>query len=156
MPFVTLVSLVLLGGVVGLLCFNTQMQQASFAATSLEAQSDNLAAREQTLHDELQNLRDPQNLAAAGRRRPGWSWPQSSCTVRLAAQTTDAGLRAGHRATTPRRSWPRAAEEAARCSTPTPIVVTVPPPPAAGTGRRPPRHHGGRGGQQGQRDTARG
>ncbi|MDX6373304.1 MAG: hypothetical protein QOD98_2292, partial [Nocardioidaceae bacterium] len=28
MPFVTLVSLVLLGGVVGLLCFNTQMQQA--------------------------------------------------------------------------------------------------------------------------------
>ena len=33
MPFVTLVSLVLLGGVVGLLCFNTQMQQASFAAT---------------------------------------------------------------------------------------------------------------------------
>ena len=32
MPFVTLVSLILLGGVVGLLCFNTQMQQASFAA----------------------------------------------------------------------------------------------------------------------------
>ena len=33
MPFVTLVSVVLLGGIVGLLCFNTQMQQASFAAT---------------------------------------------------------------------------------------------------------------------------
>ena len=36
MPFVTLVSLVLLGGVVGLLCFNTQMQQASFAAATDE------------------------------------------------------------------------------------------------------------------------
>ena len=36
MPFVLLVSLVLLGGVVGLLLFNTSMQQASFAATSLE------------------------------------------------------------------------------------------------------------------------
>ena len=33
----TLVSLVLVGGVVGLLFFNTSMQQASFAATALEA-----------------------------------------------------------------------------------------------------------------------
>ena len=36
----TLVSLVLLGGVVGLLLFNTSMQQASFAATALEQQAD--------------------------------------------------------------------------------------------------------------------
>ena len=39
-PFVTLVSLVLVGGVVGLLLFNTSMQQASFAAASLEDQAD--------------------------------------------------------------------------------------------------------------------
>ena len=32
-PFMTLVSLVLISGVVGLLLFNTSMQQASFAAT---------------------------------------------------------------------------------------------------------------------------
>ena len=58
MPFVTLVSVVLLGGIVGLLCFNTQMQQASFAATTLEERASNLSAREQTLHSELQALRD--------------------------------------------------------------------------------------------------
>ena len=43
-PFVTLVSLLLLGGVVGLLLFNTSMQQASFAATSLEGQASTLDA----------------------------------------------------------------------------------------------------------------
>ncbi|WKN50080.1 hypothetical protein [Nocardioides sp. Arc9.136] len=63
-PFVTLVSLVLLGGVVGLLLFNTQMQQASFAATALEQQAGNLAAREQTLTMEIERLRDPQTIAA--------------------------------------------------------------------------------------------
>ncbi len=48
-PFVTLVSLVLVGGIVGLLLFNTSMQQASFAASVGEGQADTLAAREQTL-----------------------------------------------------------------------------------------------------------
>ena len=50
-PFVTLVSLLLLGGVVGLLMFNTTMQQTSFAATALEEQAGDLTAREQTLAD---------------------------------------------------------------------------------------------------------
>ena len=111
MPFVTLVSLVLLGGVVGLLCFNTQMQQASFAATSLEAQSGNLAAREQTLHDELQALRNPQNLAAQA-QAAGMVVPQSSCTVQLAAKTTDERLRARDRRQHPAAAGP-SAEEAA-------------------------------------------
>jgi cell division protein FtsB len=62
-PFVTLVSLVLLGGVIGLLLFNTSMQQASFAATSLEQQAQTLAAREQTLQMELDELRNPQRVA---------------------------------------------------------------------------------------------
>ncbi len=62
-PFVTLVSLVLVAGIVGLLLFNTSMQQASFAAASLEAQADTLAAREQTLRMELDELRDPQRVA---------------------------------------------------------------------------------------------
>jgi cell division protein FtsB len=64
-PFVTLVSLVLVGGVVGLLLFNTSMQQASFAATSLEEQARVLTAREQTLRMELDDLRDPQRVAEA-------------------------------------------------------------------------------------------
>ena len=62
-PFVTLVSMVLVAGVVGLLLFNTSMQQASFAASSLESQADNLAAREQTLRMELDELRNPQGVA---------------------------------------------------------------------------------------------
>ena len=64
LPFVALVSLVLLGGVVGLLLFNTSMQQASFAATSLEEQARVLSAREQTLQMEIDALRDPQHVAA--------------------------------------------------------------------------------------------
>jgi len=68
-PFVTLVSLILLGGVVGLLLFNTSMQQASFAATALEDQANNLSAREQTLQMELERLRDPQRVAEAAKRQ---------------------------------------------------------------------------------------
>src|SRR4051794_712755 len=82
MPFVTLVSLVLLGGVVGLLCFNTQMQQASFAATSLETEANNLAARQQTLHSELQTLNAPRPPAAQAQSR-GMVVGESPCPARL-------------------------------------------------------------------------
>ena len=68
-PFVTLVSVLLLGGVVGLLLFNTSMQQASFSATELEDQATNLSAREQTLQMELERLRDPQRVAEAAKRQ---------------------------------------------------------------------------------------
>ena len=66
-PFVSLVTLVLLGGVVGLLLFNTSMQQASFATTALEGQASNLAARQQTLQAELEELRSPQHVAQTAR-----------------------------------------------------------------------------------------
>ena len=62
-PFVTLVSLVLVAGIVGLLLFNTSMQQASFSASSLQSEADTLAAREQTLRMELDELRNPQRVA---------------------------------------------------------------------------------------------
>ncbi|HEY0948672.1 hypothetical protein [Nocardioides sp.] len=65
MPFVALVTMVLLGGVVGLLLFNTSMQQSSFAATALESQATTLAAREQSLQMDLDRLRDPQRIATA-------------------------------------------------------------------------------------------
>ncbi|GAB3197051.1 hypothetical protein GCM10027062_07810 [Nocardioides hungaricus] len=68
MPFVALVSMVLLGGVVGLLLFNTSMQQASFAATALEGQATTLAARQQALQMDLDRLRDPQRIAGAAVR----------------------------------------------------------------------------------------
>lgn len=146
MPFVTLVSLVLLGGVVGLLCFNTQMQQASFAATSLEAQSDNLAAREQTLQDELQTLRNPQNLATQA-QAAGMVVPQSACTLRLAAKTTESGCAPATPENTP-PLLPRP-QKMPPVLDPAPIVVTLPPVPGSGSGR-----DGGRGGQNGRHDTA--
>jgi hypothetical protein len=65
---VILVSLVLLGGVVGLLVFNTQMQQVSFAATAMEQRAAELNARQQQLQLELDELRDPQRVALQARR----------------------------------------------------------------------------------------
>ena len=50
-PFLLVVSMVAVGGIVGLLLFNTSMQQASFAATSLQHQADTLLARQQTPAD---------------------------------------------------------------------------------------------------------
>ncbi len=145
MPFVTLVSLVLLGGVVGLLCFNTQMQQASFAATTLEEQATNLAAREQTLHDELQDLRSPQHLASLA-QTAGMVVPESSCTMRLAAGTTEQDCMPASAANTPRLlAQP---PKKPHVLNPDPFVVLVPP--AAGTGNA--RKHN----QHGQHDTARG
>lgn len=67
-PFAILVGLVLLGGVVGLLMFNTHMQQNSFAVTAQQARASQLHAREQQLRLELDRLRDPQALAVAARR----------------------------------------------------------------------------------------
>ncbi|HET8718214.1 MAG TPA: hypothetical protein VFM50_10745 [Nocardioidaceae bacterium] len=67
-PFVTLVSLLLMGGVVGLLLFNTSMQQASFTATSLEETATTLDAREQALEMQLHQLRDPQRVAERAKK----------------------------------------------------------------------------------------
>jgi hypothetical protein len=66
-PFVALVSLLLVSGVAGLLMFNTSMQQSSFTATALEQQSQILAAKEQSLRMELERLRDPQRVAQSAR-----------------------------------------------------------------------------------------
>lgn len=62
-PFISLVSLLLLGGVIGLLLFNTSMQQSSFTATSLEQRATLLSARQEALGMELEALRDPQVIA---------------------------------------------------------------------------------------------
>jgi hypothetical protein len=147
MPFVALVSLVLLGGVVGLLCFNTQMQQASFAATSLETESDNLAAREQTLHSELQALNDPQQLAAKAQGL-GMVVGEGPCTVRLAAGTTDSSCAPATADNTP----PLLGQPPKKPHVldPDPIVVMVPSTDGSGAGGH---AHGGR---HARRDTGRG
>lgn len=62
-PFLVLVTLLLVGGVVGLLLFNTSMQQAAFTATQLEQQARDLEARQEALAMQLDDLRDPQRIA---------------------------------------------------------------------------------------------
>lgn len=66
-PFVVLVLAILGAGVVGLLMFNTHMQQTSFYATKLQHRADALVARQQMLDMELETLRDPQRVALAAR-----------------------------------------------------------------------------------------
>ena len=67
-PFVIVVATVLLVGVVGLLMFNTSMQQQSFAAAELEEKQDVLRAEQQQLQMELDRLRDPQRVAQEAQR----------------------------------------------------------------------------------------
>jgi cell division protein FtsB len=81
-PFVVLVSLLLIGGVAGLLLFNTQMQQVSFTATSLEQQAQILDAREQSLKLQLESLRDPQRVAVQAREM-GMVPPANPAFLRL-------------------------------------------------------------------------
>lgn len=67
-PFIALMTFVMVAGVVGLLMFNTSMQQASFAASSLEEQASALTSRQESLRSELEDLRDPQRVAESAQR----------------------------------------------------------------------------------------
>ena len=81
-PFAVLVLVMLAAGVVGLLMFNTNMQQASFKATALQERVNVLTAKEQALDMELDKLRDPQNLAEAAKAL-GMVAPSQPAFVRL-------------------------------------------------------------------------
>ena len=131
MPFVTLVSVVLLGGIIGLLCFNTQMQQASFTAATLEERAANLSAREQTLHSELQALRDPQHVAVLA-TRAGMVAPVDACTVRLGAGLAPGTCTPANRDHTPNPFSPAPPKPAVL--DPAPVVVEVQAPAGSGAG----------------------
>jgi len=67
-PFVMLISALLLGGVLGLLLFNTSMQQASFRETALTQQARDLAAQQEALQLKLDQLADPHRIARQAQR----------------------------------------------------------------------------------------
>ena len=148
MPFVTLVSVVLLGGIVGLLCFNTQMQQASFAATTLEERAANLTAREQTLHTELQALRDPQHVAVLA-AQAGMVAPLDACTLTLGGAAAADTCTPATRGNTPNPLPPAPPKPAAL--DPAPVIVTVQAPPDATPARNKNKNK-----NQQARDTGRG
>jgi len=81
-PFVALVSLLLVGGVAGLLFFNTSMQQVSFTATRLEDRAERIAAERQGLQMELDQLRDPQRVALQAKEM-GMVPPAGPAFIRL-------------------------------------------------------------------------
>jgi cell division protein FtsB len=81
-PFAVLVIAMLAAGVVGLLTFNTNMQQASFKATALQNEAASLSAKQQSLNMELDQLRDPQRLAVAAKAL-GMVAPAQPAFVRL-------------------------------------------------------------------------
>ena len=81
-PFVVLIGAILAIGVVGLLMFNTHMQQGAFTVTDLQQKADALAAKKQGLDMELADLRDPQALAIRGRNL-GMVSPEDPAFVRL-------------------------------------------------------------------------
>ncbi|MCW2771900.1 MAG: hypothetical protein JWN91_226 [Nocardioides sp.] len=122
-PFVALVTIVLLGGVVGLLLFNTSMQQASFAATALEGQADTLAARQQALQMDLDRLRNPQRIADKAQRL-GMIQAGNPAFVQLGTGEVSGQPSAGDPAV-PFRIWPTITKPAVL--NPRPHVVIVPP-----------------------------
>ncbi|HET7358390.1 MAG TPA: hypothetical protein VFJ09_17130 [Nocardioidaceae bacterium] len=131
-PFLALVSLLLVGGVAGLLLFNTSLQQASFTATSLEQRANLLDAKAQALQMQLARLRAPQRLAERARHL-GMVPPGSPAFIQLSdgavlgkpkpAVSTDS-----FRITPPPVGKPADLR-------PPPIVVTLPPPADPPTGR---------------------
>lgn len=132
-PFVILVIAMLAGGVVGLLMFNTSMQQRSFQATALEHRMNELTAREQSLSMQLDGLRDPQHLAAAAKKL-GMVAPAQPAFVRLGngrvlGNATPAGPDGAL------RIYPLPPAKPSALS-PRPLVVKVPAPEADPKGRR--------------------
>ena len=67
-PFIILVMAILVSGVLGLLAFNTSMQDKAFETTRLQAKADALKAKRQRLALELSAMRDPQALASRAKR----------------------------------------------------------------------------------------
>lgn len=82
LPFVVLVSMILVGGVVGLLVFNTSMQQSAFQEQKLQEEATNLAAREETLDGQLQKMEDPHAIASKAQRL-GMVVPQNPAVLRV-------------------------------------------------------------------------
>lgn len=149
MPFVVLVSLVLVLGVVGLLLFNTSMQQASFRATAMQDRADALAAKAQALQMDLARLRDPQRVAERARHL-GMVPPSSPAFLRLSD-----GKVLGN-------PEPASSADALRITPlptrkpldlrPAPVVVT--PPPAPKPAKSAKKHHDGTQGRSGAASAA--
>lgn len=99
-PFIALVTALLLGGVIGLLMFNTSMQQAAFVEAKLNDQATNLAAREQSLQMQLQQMSDPQVIAQRAEQQ-GMVIPGAPVVLHVPSGKVDGVASPANRANTP-------------------------------------------------------
>lgn len=81
-PFIVLVSALAIVGVVGLLLFNTSLQQAAFTEAKLTEQASAMVDREETLRMQLDDLRDPQRIATEAEKM-GMVIPATPAFLRL-------------------------------------------------------------------------
>ncbi|MEI7058044.1 hypothetical protein WBG06_19615 [Nocardioides sp. CCNWLW239] len=100
LPFVVLVSMLLIGGVVGLLVFNTSMQQSAFQEQRLQEQATTLAAREQALDGELKKMEDPHKIAAKAKEL-GMVVPQNAAMLRVPEAKIEGEAAPADRSATP-------------------------------------------------------
>ncbi|EGD40800.1 putative membrane protein [Nocardioidaceae bacterium Broad-1] len=100
LPFVVLVSMLLVGGVVGLLVFNTSMQQSAFQEQRLQEQATTLAAREQALDGELKKMEDPHKIAAKAKNL-GMVVPQNAAMLRVPEAKIEGEAAPADRSATP-------------------------------------------------------
>jgi len=100
LPFVVLVSMLLVGGVVGLLVFNTSMQQSAFQEQRLQEQATTLAAREQALDGELKKMEDPHKIAAKAKDL-GMVVPQNAAMLRVPEAKIEGDAAPADRSATP-------------------------------------------------------
>ena len=100
LPFVVLVSMLLVGGVVGLLVFNTSMQQSAFQEQRLQEQATTLAAREQALDGELKKMEDPHKIAAKAKGL-GMVVPQNAAMLRIPEAKIEGEAAPADRSATP-------------------------------------------------------
>jgi type II secretory pathway pseudopilin PulG len=128
-PFAVLVIAMLVAGVVGLLMFNTNMQQASFKATALQEQVNAQTAKEQALNMELDALRNPQRLATAAKEL-GMVPPSQPAFIRLDGRVLGAPLPATGADAVRINPMPTPKPPALKQRT---VVVKVPPTTAAGS-----------------------
>ena len=64
LPFLLTIGVMLIGGLVGLLMFNTSMQSVAFQENNLQAEATTLQAQAQSLDMQLSSLNDPQHIAS--------------------------------------------------------------------------------------------
>ena len=82
MPFLLTIGAMLLGGLVGLLMFNTSMQNVAFQQNALQAEATDLAAQQQTLDMQLASLNDPQHIASTAKKL-GMVIPQTVAFIKI-------------------------------------------------------------------------